>query len=38
MLHMFSGYDYNGRWDYVKGYEPEMRSLALFSKDFWLDR
>jgi len=38
MLHTFSGYNYNGRWDYVKGMKPEMRSLALFNKDFWLDR
>jgi peptide/nickel transport system substrate-binding protein len=38
MVHTFSGYDYNSRWDYVKGYDPEMRSLALFSKDFWLNK
>jgi peptide/nickel transport system substrate-binding protein len=38
MLQTFSSYDYNSRWDYVKGYDPAMRSLALFSKDFWLDR
>jgi peptide/nickel transport system substrate-binding protein len=38
MLNTFSGYDYNSRWDYVKGYDPAMRSLALFSRDFWLDK
>jgi len=38
MVHTFSGYDYNSRWDYVKGYDPQMRSLALYSKDFWLDK
>jgi peptide/nickel transport system substrate-binding protein len=38
MLHTFSGYDYTALWDYVKGMKPEMRSLALYNKDFWLDR
>jgi peptide/nickel transport system substrate-binding protein len=38
MLNTFSGYDYTSRWDYVKGYDPAMRSLALFSRDFWLDK
>jgi ABC-type transport system substrate-binding protein len=38
MLHTFSGYGYTAFWDYVKGQKPEMRSLALYNKDFWLDR
>ena len=38
MLNVYSGYGYNGRWDYVKGTKPGMRALALFNKDFWLDR
>ena len=38
MLHTFSGYGYTAYWDYVKGQQPEMRSLALYNKDFWLDK
>jgi peptide/nickel transport system substrate-binding protein len=38
MLHVYSGYEYNGRWDHVKGTRPEMRSLALYNRDFWLDK
>lgn len=38
MLNVLSGYEYVGRWDYVKGTKPEMRSLALFNRDFWLDK
>ncbi|GAG22814.1 unnamed protein product, partial [marine sediment metagenome] len=38
MLHVFSEYSYNARWDYVKGTKPEMRSLALYNRDFWLDK
>lgn len=39
VLPSYSGYDYNGRWDYVKGTKPGMRSLALFTTDsLWLDK
>ncbi|MGB6837758.1 MAG: ABC transporter substrate-binding protein [Dehalococcoidia bacterium] len=38
MLHVFSEYSYGARWDYVKGTKPEMRSLALYNRDFWLDK
>jgi peptide/nickel transport system substrate-binding protein len=38
MLHTFSGYGYTSLWDYVKGMKPEMRSLALYNGDFWLDK
>ena len=38
MVHTFSGYGYTAFWDYVKGQQPEMRSLALYNKDFWLDK
>jgi len=38
MLHVYSGYGYGARWDYVRGTKPEMRSLALYNRDFWLDK
>jgi peptide/nickel transport system substrate-binding protein len=38
MLNTFSGYGYTSLWDYVKGMRPEMRSLALYNGDFWLDK
>jgi hypothetical protein len=38
LLPIYSGYNYNGRWDYVKGTQPGMRSLALFTTDLvWLE-
>jgi peptide/nickel transport system substrate-binding protein len=38
MLHIYSPYSFGARWDYVKGTKPEMRSLALYNPDFWLDK
>ncbi len=38
MLHIYSAYSFGARWDYVKGTKPEMRSLALYNRDFWLDK
>jgi peptide/nickel transport system substrate-binding protein len=38
LLPTYSGYNYNGRWDHVKGTKPEMRSLDLFNWDLWLDK
>ncbi len=38
MLNVYSNYAQGGRWDYVKGTKPEMRSLGLYNRDFWLDK
>jgi len=36
MVNIFSGNNYNARWDYVRGTRALARSLALFNRDFWL--
>jgi peptide/nickel transport system substrate-binding protein len=38
MLNVYTGYGYNGRWNYVKGTRPGMGSLGIINKDFWLDK
>jgi peptide/nickel transport system substrate-binding protein len=38
LLPTYSGYNYNGRWSYVKGSKPEMRSLNLYNWDIWLSK
>lgn len=36
MVNIFSGNEYNARWDYIRGTRALARSLALFNRDFWL--